>query len=354
MKQPLFYRVPDLDRSGIVASVVADRPVREKELIYVGEFETEDGDKFSITEDRLKHWQKQVTDFDAKGIDIPLPVDHTVDPEKRRGKLLSAEVKPDSKGRSALFGKIEFRDQKAADDFADTQVSIYSPPSERGYEWPITHVALTDYPVVTGMDGFKPIAASLVGAKKMTKPVAFSLASLVESLGLPVAGKDDAELEVVLRGKITEMTTQLAALAEEIKKLKDGGGEEKPGDVKPPEETPAMAASLKTTALLLGKNRRLEIKQLVGTKLTPAAAKVAESKYCDDKALALSVRGTEDGFDTWLATVQANDDVLKLGEKTGAQRPITLGKTGGAGDAWADSVDADAKARRERGEVVAQ
>jgi hypothetical protein len=102
-----------------------------------------------------------VRQYIANGNKVPVPVGHAnwENPERNRGWLVDACVEGDS-----LIGTVELVGDGAK--LAGTSdVSIYAEPSftdSRGnyYEWPIRHVALCVDPVVPGLSGFMPLAAS--------------------------------------------------------------------------------------------------------------------------------------------------------------------------------------------------
>lgn len=146
---------------------VPDKPLEFwKEIAHVGRFAKGDF-KFSITEDDLEHWHNTFGAMQKSGIEVPVPVEHTKDPEKRRGKVLALARKTNSKGLPALFARIKFRDGDAA-KLSHSGVSIFVPAKAAdGYgnefKAPIQHVAITDYPVLTDLDPFQPIMLSFVG-----------------------------------------------------------------------------------------------------------------------------------------------------------------------------------------------
>jgi hypothetical protein len=149
-----------------------------KELVHVGDFQKKDADgelNFSIDDDLLRHWKNTFDKMLEEGVDVPLPVEHTSDPEANRGKIVGMRLGWNRRGERALFGIVQFRDEDAAKLANSTDVSIYVPPdftSGNGtrYERPIRHVALTTQPVIPGLDKFKTIAASFVpgGLSQMT------------------------------------------------------------------------------------------------------------------------------------------------------------------------------------------
>lgn len=311
--------------------------VYRKELIYVGTFH-KNGVRWEVTEDLLHHWAKTHGEFLASGIEVPLPIEHTRNPEARRGTVTKLEVAKNSRGLPALFGYVKFRDAEAEKLASTTNVSIYVPPeftdgNGRTYYRPLCHVALTDYPVVPGLDKFQAIAASLVGEMKM------SLATLAEKLGIPVADQDEAHLEAQILMAYSGMKEKLAKL-EGDQAAPEGG--DAPAD-KPKGDAPPIAAGFVN---LLRKNRTMELDSLQHAGLlTPAARKTIEASYLTEKSLTLSLSstdGADDGFDGLVKTLRENGRVILLGEKSRAQAMTMSGKDG------TTVLVADAKRRAEQ------
>ncbi len=266
----------------------------DKELIYVGSFHSPNG-KFDVDEGLIDHWVSQSVKMVEQGFKIKLPVDHTFDPEKNRGHVLQLSKRLDSKNRIGLFGRLSFIDEEAARLAKSTDVSIYSPPHYvmgNGYtaNRPITHVALTDYPVVPGLDPFLTIAASL------TEGTSMNLASLAEALGIKVPdGADDAAI-----GEL---------IVAEFAKLK------KTDPPKDPAPDPVQASLIRKLTL---ESREARIGTLVASqRLTPAEADLWRSSYCDAKTIQLS--NTSD-FDVAFALAQKREPFFTPGEKTPAQK----------------------------------
>lgn len=150
-----------------------------KQLAYAGQFEAK-GKRFRLSNEQFTVWARNHELMRSRGVKVPLPVKHTTDPEKNRGEVLSLELGKDSKGRDALFFVGRFRDAEAAKLSATAGVSLYAVPKFKdglGNEYTnvITHVALTDYPVLPDMEKWQ-IAASLdsdfttpVRSKRMSK-----------------------------------------------------------------------------------------------------------------------------------------------------------------------------------------
>jgi hypothetical protein len=285
----------------------------EKEVIYESDyFETPDT-AFSVDEDLIMHWHDTVTKMLSEGVGIPVPLRHTENTEDNRGQVFRSRVGVNSKGKQALFLGIRFRDADAAKLAKSSDVSIFVPGSfkdGKGRTWfkPIRHVALTNYPVIPGLEPFKPIVASLVEKKIM------SLSSLAEKLSIPVADKEEAELEAAIVSAFSDLTRQVEDLTKKVTELE--GGEVDPEDEE--EEEAPVAASLVN---LMRDNRTMKIDALVGEgRITPAVAAAAKKKFTGDVSLKLSLAGkADDGFDGWHELAKANEPVISLKGKTGAQ-----------------------------------
>jgi hypothetical protein len=336
----VVYLAPELD--GWVLSSDTERVYR-KQLIYTGEFEAR-GQRFSVDAPTLAHWQETFERMTKAGIEVPVPVEHTRDPEKRRGTLQKVERAKDSKGRDGLFGFIKFRDAEA-EKLAASNVSIYVPPERpdgKGgkFRRPIEHVALTDYPVVPGLDNFQPIAASLTpeGAEKM------SFRDLAKKLKIDLADNvEDGAVEGAIVsevGKLRKSVSELTAKVEASKPKPSDDDKSKSEDAKPA----TVSASIVDLAT---ENRTLKLDRLVeSSKITPAVRDKLAAQYCDGEALALSLAvedGPADGFDTLVEALGENDPVA-LSESTGPQGVRMIH---GAGKAEANPLVADAEERAE-------
>ena len=120
----------------------------KKPILRVGEFKKQsNGEVFTFEQ---KHIDFFCDSFSGK---IPVPLEHTTDPEKNRGWITGME-----KEEEVLFGIFELEGVEHPNRF-DTSVNI---PIEEGRVQPIDHVALTSYPVVDGLGKFEEIACSLV------------------------------------------------------------------------------------------------------------------------------------------------------------------------------------------------
>lgn len=280
-----------------------------KEVIYVGTFyaPTPDGDrqKFSVTESDLQHWKKSVELQLERGILVDVPIGHTTDPEKSRGKVIGAAIDKNSRGLPALFFDIEFADEEAAKLATRTQVSIYSPPSwtdglGNTYSRPIRHVALTQQPVIPGLDAFTLVASLDEGTNSME-----FLTQIAEALGLEVDPEmDEAALTQAILDAIT---------SEEDPEMEDDPIVEDDDSDLPPDEDTGMSLSMQRE---VANGRKARIALLLTKKhITPAQAKQLERKYCAPTSLSLSMSSD---FDSTLELL-ALSDPRPTGSRTGAQ-----------------------------------
>ena len=287
MKKCLFYKCKVTDTTG-------EGLIFEKELIYVGEFGTEKKGYFTVDEPLIDHWVVESATMGAQGFKINLPIDHTLNPELNRGEVRRLYKKKNSKGKPALFGTIAFASEEYAKLALTTDVSIFCPPMyEMGNGYialrPITHVALTDYPLVPGLEGFETIAASL-------KEESMNILELAVALGLtPAEGADDKAIAEMIVEKFKELT--------------------KTPEPSPDPNTDAVAASMLS---ILKKNREVEIDLAVmNRKLTPAEAKDYKSEF---KVTTIAASLT-DGFDRTMALVNKRPALAPVGsEKTPTQK----------------------------------
>lgn len=309
MENDFCYVVPHTEPLSVLSlSGKANSRVFRKQLIYTGQFvkKTEKVNQpFKVDLSHLQHWRDTFLAMSQEGIEIPVPVEHSKNPDDKRGSLLGLEVAKDSRGRDSLYGIIEFHTDKAAEQYKNSNVSIYVPNSRTSnngteYKHPIEHVAITDYPVIAGLEKFETLALSEIDT------MAIDARKLADKLGV-AADVADAELEAAI-------TTAIDALLKQIEKPA-------PENKQPPAKTeaPAVAASL---VGMVKRARNTELQALVAAgKIVPAVAKKLETKYCEDGAISLSLSsGSEsDDFETTIEALKLNERVLSLGEKSGQQ-----------------------------------
>ena len=306
-----------------------DPLVFEKETIYCGTF-IKNGKQIKITPLSLSHWKRSIDDYRANGLSIAVPVEHTDNPELNRGEVIGGEVRRNSKGILSLYTKIKFRDEEAAKLAKTAQVSIFSPSEAvdglgRKYKSPVAHVALTDNPMVPGLEKFKALAASFTGEVKM------SVQTLAEKLALPIAGKEDAELESDIFMYVQDLQKQL----DDAKKPSDAVDEEEP-----------VAASL-VTMVRNARTTQLESLRDKGH-ITPVVFADLKKKHIDaEDGIKMSLqtkKPKDDGFDALIEVLKKNEPVLSHKEKTKGQTIVMSNDSRKTGEKSATVRDAERRA----------
>lgn len=296
-----------------VTDVDAFNPVDQKpglfrkQLIYVGSFKKKE-QRFTITEQDIDHWVATHPLILAEGAEVPLPVEHSTSPEACRGFVEGLEKAPDAKGRVSLFGYIRFSKPEYENLAASSQVSIYVPPVDeingKPFVRPVRHVALTNYPVITGLDKWTAIACSFSEGEIM-KELMIAIAALL-GFELPAEGEPTQEEFVELAKKALEKKEP--EKEPESKKVVD----------------PSIAAS-NVSALLLSTTRDLrhmKIDALVAAgKINGAQAKALKTQYAEDGVLKLSLAdgAGPDGFDNQLMVLSMNSSQFSVAEKSSGQ-----------------------------------
>jgi hypothetical protein len=282
--------------------------------------------KFSVDEPTLDHWDKSVKKMTANGVKIPIPLEHTTDPEKNRGYLVGTQRGKNSRGLPALFGLVQFRDSEEGRKLAaSSDVSIYVPPrfkDGRGnpYDHPITHVALTSYPVIPQLDSFKAIAASLTSGDSNMELSALSLA---QKLGIDVNGLDENTAETKVVDYVNQLKAKVAPVAPAA-----------PAAPAPPAFRPQVPGAMAASQTALVKQvREMKLSELVRDgHITKATHDGLVKQYCDDDAIALSLASDDANFnapfDSLVETLKQNVAFVP-GGKTAAQA-VALSKVADA------------------------
>lgn len=302
----------------------SDPLIVEKELVHEGEFSkhTDDGEiKYKITKKFLDHWHKTFAEMSKDSVQVPMPLEHTRNPEARRATLVGMVRKPNSKGIESLFGQVKFKDAKAKADLIASNVSIYVPKKSGKYTMPIEHVAFTDYPVISTLESFA-IVASLVGDEIEDD---MTLRELATQAGIDPAIVDEQQLLMALSQK-------LAA----IPKPPVPGAPVPGAPVAPPrppmpgarfskdkkENEPQYEPLTGSLLSMVKQNRSMALSILSkgdDARITPATRKELEDRFCSDEALSFShVPGASDDFDAVISALQKNPPI-RSDKKSGAQ-----------------------------------
>lgn len=351
MEHAFVYIPKELE--GFEASA-SDPLTFRKELIYAGSFAKKD-QRFTIDRPLLDHYKSTVDKMLSNGIDIPIPIEHTTDPEKNRGKLLGVEVAKNKRGVESLFGTIKFRDEESAKLAKTSNVSIYQPPEftdgvGRKYVRPIRHVALTDYPVIPALEGFEPIAASFSGESlelmypPTAQPAATGVPPAAPPAGAPApapapAGSSPIKALAGTLGIAVQPNQDDNAVMQQIvaafnamkQKIASAAATPAPAPAPMIPQVPKIAASLVN---VVRENRQNRLEALVTRPkpaITPAVRDKLKMIFVTDDAISLSLSDTQeiaalDRFDAVLKALEDNDPIT-LGEQSRAQSLRLSGST---------------------------
>lgn len=253
-------------RSPVTLAFAESQPgVYRKELIYPGTFIKKDEAgrpefRLVVDDKLIDHWVKTFDRMKQNGVDVPVPIEHSEDPEDRRGTVVALKKEfNEERGADSLYAYVTFK--KGSEDLAEhSQVSLYAPPDmedgvENTYIRPITHVAITDYPLVPGLSRWSRAAAA--SRSRMRKRRAAQAGRQVESRrqfdgrsprrerraasmsdspdvmdvadALGIEYEDDAKPKEVLsliEDTVTELTDQVEELGGELPDTLDSGDEE--------------------------------------------------------------------------------------------------------------------------------
>jgi len=297
-----------------------------KEIAYVDDFvKNAPGQpiqRFRISEPLIQHWHKIGKEMLADGVGIPMPLGHTKNAEFKRADVRDYKTSINGKGKLALYALAQFKDSQSESDLKDSNVSLYMEPESasgkgKTYRAPITHIAFTDYPVLPGLEPFKPIAASFVESSIIDKdfqmPITLvELAKKRPELKLSVDGKPEDTINALCLSLDTQMdaiakaNTDIAELQKQVK-----APENKP-EVKP---IPAMMLSLARD------NRNMKIDKLATDgKITAAVATDLKNTFTADAPLTLALSnesGTAtDNFDAVYTSLDKLPVATALGNST--------------------------------------
>lgn len=322
-----------------------------KELIRTGEYRhPTEGFHFTVTEKDLDNWAVQFSRMDGNGVKVPVPVVHSDETEANRGW-----VKGVFREGSSLIGIIDLVGDDAIRLAGRSDVSIYSPPEftdakSNKYKWPITHVALCTDPVVPGLDGFVPLAASIgktpVKVPVLTAhkeiPVAFKFEKIKKALGIE-GPLTEANADNAIVASFSGLTAKVGTLIGEVKVLKSdlsiaqnaALGEPEPNEVDP------------ELLRLSRENHTMRLDSLIaGGRITPAVSEKLKAAFIGDDGAALKLSlssGTNKTFGLVLEALAENDPV-KLGEQTGGQTLSLSGGPGKTDEPLTDAVKAEMRA----------
>jgi len=143
----------------LMAALSSGKYRYKKEIIKIGHYVDSNDNTFDVDMKTLKHWAAQYALMSNNGVKVPIPLDHSFDADQNRGWVTNMYVEDNS-----LYAELEMIGEDAAIEAERNDVSIYSPKKLKDghgntYRQPITHVALTSYPLVQGLKEMEVMAS---------------------------------------------------------------------------------------------------------------------------------------------------------------------------------------------------
>jgi hypothetical protein len=337
-------------------SLDANPLVFEKELIYEGQFTKKDANgevKFGVDGNTLVHFKHTVDTMLANNVEIPMPLEHTSNPESKRANLIGARVGKNRQDKLALFGKVSFQDAEAAKLAKSSDVSIFVAPEHTDglgnvYKRPIRHVAFTNYPVIPGLEKFEAIACSYDPTDdNYVGEFTFSDDDFGEGLALASPLLPIAQQIGIQQPDTLDEAQLTAAIVAAFNALKMQCQQQQPGQQRPmqpqmpgqmPGQPPMMqpappqmakpfGAHSNMLAKLLKENRETKLDGLVlSGHITKASRDELAKQFCSDAGLGLALSsptGDDSIFESVLAAAKLNKAVV-YDERTGAQLPNAM------------------------------
>lgn len=358
-----FESSVDYNLSDSSAGVQLGKRKYLKELIHTGDFAKYDKDgnveyTFSVDEDLINHWRDTIELMLADlGPDaIPMPLEHTRDPDKNRAYIHGAVVGKNSKGKTALYGIVDFIDDDAERLAKSTNVSIHVPPSvtrsvdgkTKTYIRPIAHVAFTNYPVIPGLDGFQTISASYVedANLELGDNDMGSLTNLAQRLGIPTDSADDeTSIEDKIVAVFISMRDRINAADERANAEDDAlSADDMVNQQVPLEQLPSgVTASLSAQ---LAESRKTILGSLLGKHITKPVYDKLVARYASPEAISLSLSDDAHNkeFNDMVDTLRLNKCVST--ESTTGRQSISL-SDGGRSGREKSSLEVNAERRAE-------
>lgn len=287
-----------------------------------------------ITEDRLHRFVSTFRQMKENGVDVEVPIDHSLSAADNYGYVVDMSVEKNSRGVLAIFGLHKMLEDEGISlakrnknvsvlierDFVDGKGNHYGEA--------ITHSSIVQQPVVPGQDDFEAVAASIID--KSSLPVLFL------SIGEKQMNEEMLKKFRELLGTDDSLTAEnaLSRLEEHINGLSNQKGELQKQIVDLKAEVDQLKASSKANSTVsidpnlaeqMGVTAEERLSLLVQKgKITPAvkdklaASLVGVSGKRNVMALSIGKDGSKSVLSMVIDALQENDPV-KLGEQTGAQ-----------------------------------
>jgi len=259
-----------------------------KELIRVGQYvKAATNQRINVTKERLNHWVKTFSQWIANGNKVPIPAMHERegDPLANQGWVTSLFIKGNS-----LYGIMELFDETLA-LVSDVSIAVPNEITDgkgNKYKQPITHVALTTTPVVSGLEDFIKLSLS-TGENNME-----FMKNIAAKLGITKDNPTEEEVMLAFDSSVKPAT--------------------------PADDTITATTPAPQVVNLVSENRDIKLSGLVKAGIiTPAVKDVIAARYVENKAVTLELsKGEDDGFN-FLYDVLSKNNPVNLAEVTKAQ-----------------------------------
>lgn len=311
-----------------------------KEIIKKGQFHKQStGQNFKVDDELLDNWVTQFKSMKEHGIEVPIPNMHknAGNPKENMGYVTELVRSGDS-----LYMTCDIIGEKAIEAAAKSDVSIHAIPkisiTGKSFDRPIQNVAMCTDPVVNGLGGFFPIAASYEKENGTMTPE--QRAEIVKTLGITEEVTDENFSGLCLSAIATRDKSAIDKLA--IAEAAQKAVEQKLVEIKASssDEKPKPDA---TVVDLAKDNIGLMLSGLVkDSKITPAVKDKLAAEFATEEGISLSITtGTLPRVKNLLMILGTNNPVELAKSHSGPQAVLSKGNL----DADDNELEADAEAR---------
>jgi hypothetical protein len=131
-----------------------------KEVAKTGKFKSGEGRIIEFTTDMFK---ELVGNFKKSEAEVPSPIEHNLDPLANAGWVKDLFINGDS-----LFAKFDITNAEVLGKIKEGSIRHNSVGLvKKGGKWILEHIALTNLPIITGMETFKPVELSSVAGQEV-------------------------------------------------------------------------------------------------------------------------------------------------------------------------------------------
>jgi len=309
-----------------------------KEIVQAGNY-WQHGKQIDIPQSRLSHWKNQFYELKAKGVKVPVPIDHTREPEANRGWVTGMEVEGDK-----LVAKMDLIGLDAILQASRSDVSIQTCDftDNKGvlHKDVIEHTAMVTDPFITGLE---PFVIQLSRAKTLGLSIGGSamesLKKIAAAMGIEAGEMDEKALEAAIlahwgksKGESDKISMSLNSVQSENATLKLSA---KPVEVDP-DVLESAASGVEAELSMLVMSRQI----------TPAQKKLWSDLLCGTEAkrpaLMLSRKAAQAAGFTAPQSKPILDILKQAPKPDGSGDTLSLSREGGKEDGELSKEELDA------------